>query len=70
MRLTQLGAEQHYGVGQYVREKFFQGRDLSSMKSAGVYAMSTDKTRTKESATSQLQGLFGAELSFPELQPG
>ena len=38
------------------------------MKDARVYAQSTDINRTKQSATSQLQGLFGTELTFPDLE--
>ena len=33
-----------------------------------VYAQSTAKSRTEQSATSQLQGLFNDKLSFPSLQ--
>ena len=33
-----------------------------------IYAQSTRKNRTLQSATSQLQGIFGTELTYPELQ--
>lgn len=69
MQLTSLGADQHYRLGQYVRDRYFNSSNMTSMKQAGVYAQSTYKDRTMQSATSQLQGLFEAELTFPSLDP-
>ena len=73
MELTQLGAKMHYASGKYVREKYFADQPgvaegFVSMKDAGVYAQSTDINRTKESATSQLQGIFGTDMTFPALE--
>lgn len=48
---------------------YFNGVAPTGMKDALIYAQSTDTDRTKQSATSQLQGLFGTDLTFPELQP-
>ena len=70
MELTQLGVDQHYALGEYVRGKYFaDDTQLSSktMKEALVYAQSTNKNRTLQSATSQLQGLFGTATTWPEL---
>ena len=39
------------------------------MKESRVYVQSTDKNRTKQSATSQMQGLWNSTLTFPELEP-
>ena len=39
------------------------------MKDSRVYVQSTDKNRTKQSATSQMQGLWDSPLTFPELEP-
>ena len=53
-----------------MRDTYFKGEDLSgkSLKDAGIYAQSTDINRTKQSATSQLQGLYGTKLTFPDLE--
>jgi hypothetical protein len=37
------------------------------MKESRVYVQSTEKNRTKQSATSQMQGLWDKPLTFPEL---
>ena len=52
-----------------MREKYFDdGRLLKdTMKESRVYVQSTDKNRTKQSATSQMQGLWDKPLTFPEL---
>lgn len=52
--LTQLGASQHYSLGEYVRDTYFAGKDLTSMKDAGIFAQAVDANRTRQSATSQL----------------
>jgi len=44
MELTQLGADQHYKLGQHVKEKYFGGKVPNQSL---VYAESTDKNRTK-----------------------
>ena len=69
MELSDLGARQHYMTGQYVRDEYFAGgRKLwDNMKDSRVYVQSTDKNRTKQSATSQMQGLWDKPLSFPDL---
>ncbi len=36
--LTQKGADQHFANGIANREKYFQGFDLTNMKTAKVYA--------------------------------
>ena len=41
MELTELGADMHYSLGQYVRERYFKDEDDitgKSMKDARVYA--------------------------------
>lgn len=38
------------------------------MKDAKMYAQSTDTNRTKQSATSQLQGFFGTDMTWPDLE--
>ena len=54
-----------------MREKYFDdGRLLKdTMKESRVYVQSTDNNRTKQSATSQMQGLWNRPLTFPELSP-
>ena len=52
-----------------MREDYFDGRDMSSMRTAGVYAQTVAASRVTQSATSQLQGLFDTELTFPDLEP-
>ena len=72
MELTPLGVSQHYTLGEYVRGKYFaDDPQLSSktMKEALVYAQSTNKNRTLQSATSQLQGLWGTATTWPALDP-
>ena len=72
MELTQLGVDQHYALGEYIRGKYFaDDPQLSSktMKEALVYAQSTNKNRTLQSATSQLQGLWGTATTWPALEP-
>ena len=38
MKLTSLGAHQHYTLGDFARERYFAGKTMDSMASAGVYA--------------------------------
>jgi len=67
-----LGVDQHYALGEYVRGKYFANDaqiQTKTMKEAEVYAQSTSKNRTKQSATSQLQGLFGKGTTWPALDP-
>ena len=59
MEMTQLGAEQHQKLGQYVKERYFDsqmaGAELKPMvkgQANTVYGQSTDKNRTKQSLTS------------------
>ena len=52
MELTELGASQHYSLGEYVRQTYFNNEAPQSMKDAKIYAQSTDTNRTKQSATS------------------
>ena len=56
MELTQLGVDQHVAIGKHVKSTYFADADPTgkTMKQAKVYAQSTDKNRTKQSATSQL----------------
>ena len=64
MELTELGANQHYKLGRdYVAQEYFSNKNLKSMEN--IYAQSTRKNRTLQSATSQLQGIFGTDLTYP-----
>lgn len=65
MYLTMFGAQQHEEVGKYVRETYFLDEDPVAND---VYTQSTETTRTEQSATSQLQGLYGTDLTFPDLE--
>lgn len=68
MELTEQGAQQHYDTGVYVLGKYFDGVTMETVSGANVYTQSTNKNRTKQSATSQLQGLFSTDMTFPELE--
>ncbi|XP_038288249.1 prostatic acid phosphatase isoform X2 [Canis lupus baileyi] len=59
-QLTQLGMEQHYELGQYIKKRY--GKFLNeSYKREQVYIQSTDVDRTLMSAMTNLAGLFPPE---------
>uniref|UniRef100_A0A8C0WMR9 acid phosphatase n=1 Tax=Castor canadensis TaxID=51338 RepID=A0A8C0WMR9_CASCN len=59
-QLTQLGMEQHYELGQYIRKRY--GKFLNeSYKREQVYIRSTDVDRTLMSAMTNLAALFPPE---------
>ncbi|XP_076986244.1 prostatic acid phosphatase [Tamandua tetradactyla] len=59
-QLTQLGMEQHYELGEYIRKRY--GRFLNeSYKHEQVYIRSTDIDRTLMSAMTNLAALFPPE---------
>ncbi|XP_019487797.1 PREDICTED: prostatic acid phosphatase [Hipposideros armiger] len=58
--LTQLGMEQHYELGEYIRKRY--GKFLNeSYKRQQVYVRSTDVDRTLMSAMTNLAALFPPE---------
>ncbi|XP_047421058.1 prostatic acid phosphatase [Sciurus carolinensis] len=59
-QLTQIGMEQHYELGQYIRKRY--GKFLNeSYKHEQVYIRSTDLDRTLMSAMTNLAALFPPE---------
>lgn len=59
-QLTQLGMEQHYELGEYIRKRY--GKFLNeSYKRQQVYVRSTDVDRTLMSAMTNLAALFPPE---------
>lgn len=68
--LTQAGADQHYSLGHdFIRQKYIFEHETFSPDYVQneLFIQTTDKDRTKQSALSQLQGIFEHELSFPEM---
>ncbi|XP_077927892.1 prostatic acid phosphatase isoform X6 [Halichoerus grypus] len=59
-QLTQLGMEQHYELGQYIRKRYRKFLN-ESYKREQVYIQSTDVDRTLMSAMTNLAGLFPPE---------
>ncbi|XP_044776391.1 prostatic acid phosphatase isoform X4 [Neomonachus schauinslandi] len=59
-QLTQLGMEQHYELGQYIRKRYRKFLN-ESYKREQVYIQSTDIDRTLMSAMTNLAGLFPPE---------
>ncbi|XP_059018588.1 prostatic acid phosphatase isoform X1 [Mustela lutreola] len=59
-QLTQLGMEQHYELGQYIRKRYRKFLN-ESYKPEQVYIQSTDIDRTLMSAMVNLAGLFPPE---------
>ncbi|XP_058585880.1 prostatic acid phosphatase isoform X1 [Neofelis nebulosa] len=59
-QLTQLGMEQHYELGQYIRQRYRKFLN-ESYKREQVYIQSTDVDRTLMSAMTNLAGLFPPE---------
>ncbi|XP_044108309.1 prostatic acid phosphatase isoform X2 [Neovison vison] len=59
-QLTQLGMEQHYELGQYIRKRYRKFLN-ESYKPEQVYIQSTDIDRTLMSAMTNLAGLFPPE---------
>uniref|UniRef100_A0A7N5K906 acid phosphatase n=1 Tax=Ailuropoda melanoleuca TaxID=9646 RepID=A0A7N5K906_AILME len=59
-QLTQLGMEQHYELGQYIRKRYRNFLN-ESYKHEQVYIQSTDVDRTLMSAMTNLAGLFPPE---------
>ncbi|XP_032189039.1 prostatic acid phosphatase isoform X2 [Mustela erminea] len=59
-QLTQLGMEQHYELGQYIRKRYRKFLN-ESYKPEQVYIQSTDIDRTLMSAMANLAGLFPPE---------
>ncbi|XP_045859515.1 prostatic acid phosphatase isoform X2 [Meles meles] len=59
-QLTQLGMEQHYELGQYIRKRYRKFLN-ESYKPEQVYIQSTDIDRTLMSAMTTLAGLFPPE---------
>ncbi|XP_025738000.1 prostatic acid phosphatase isoform X2 [Callorhinus ursinus] len=59
-QLTQLGMEQHYELGQYIRKRYRKFLN-ESYKHEQVYIQSTDVDRTLMSAMTNLAGLFPPE---------
>ena len=49
MELTEFGALQHYSLGNYVRETYFDDKVPAEGE---VYTQTTEVNRTKQSATS------------------
>ena len=50
--LTQKGADQHYANGISNREKYFEGKDMTDMLTAKVYAQTMQTGAGKQSTTS------------------
>jgi len=65
--LTKVGAESHHSIGKALRKEFIEEGLLNTKKydPSEVYVQSTYKHRTIHSANSQLDGLFGKDLSWP-----
>uniref|UniRef100_A0ABI7ZQL0 acid phosphatase n=1 Tax=Felis catus TaxID=9685 RepID=A0ABI7ZQL0_FELCA len=59
-QLTQLGMEQHYELGRYIRQRYRKFLN-ESYKREQVYIQSTDVDRTLMSAMTNLAGLFPPE---------
>ncbi|XP_077608409.1 prostatic acid phosphatase isoform X3 [Crocuta crocuta] len=59
-QLTQLGMEQHYELGRYIRERYRTFLN-DSYRREQVYIQSTDVDRTLMSAMTNLAGLFPPE---------
>lgn len=59
-QLTQLGMEQHYELGQYIKKRYEKFLN-ESYKHQQVYVRSTDVDRTLMSAMTNLAGLFPPE---------
>uniref|UniRef100_A0A8D1U4F3 acid phosphatase n=2 Tax=Sus scrofa TaxID=9823 RepID=A0A8D1U4F3_PIG len=59
-QLTQLGMEQHYELGEYIRKRYEKFLN-ESYKHEQVYVRSTDIDRTLMSAMTNLAGLFPPE---------
>ena len=50
----------------YIEQKGFISSDYSADE---IYTLTTDKQRTIDSATAQLDGLFNRQMTFPDLDP-
>ena len=50
--LTQKGADQHYANGIANREKYFEGKDMTTMETAKVYAQTMQTGAGKQSTMS------------------
>ena len=62
----------HYSMGkEYVRRHYMEELRFLSDKydSSEVYVQTTDSSRTIYSALSQLDGIYGRPLAFPETDP-
>ena len=70
--LTETGAQSHYASGKGIREFFdkqnggagFLSKDYDEKE---IYIQTSYKQRTIDSARSQLEGLYGKPLSWPEV---
>ena len=72
--LTETGAQSHYASGKGIREFFdkqnggagFLSKDYDEKE---IYIQTTYLDRTIDSARSQLDGLYGKPLAWPEVDP-
>lgn len=65
--MTKTGAVSHHAIGKALRKEFTEAGLLNTKRydPSEIYVQSTFKHRTIHSANSQLEGLFGKELTWP-----